>query len=137
MASERAKEKKVVVLATNRLDRVEKAIVSEYGHRWIIEVFFKETKQYLGLGEYQTCSLEGAVKHLHLSLIAFTLLTYAAKKRRAPAKSKKNALSSLSIEKLQGHLRQLVGEDWMEYFSDRRKKPEKQIREIKRFFLDT
>jgi len=136
VGSRRSKEKKIVALATNRLDLVDREIVSEYGHRWIIEVFFKETKQNLGLGEYQTRCLEGAVKHLHLSLIAFTLLTYAKKKRRAPAKTKEPVLPSFSVEKLQIHLRHLVGRDSVEYISDRRKKPERQIHEIKKLFLE-
>lgn len=54
VASRRVKEKEVVVLATNGLGFSEREVVREYLHRWGIEVFLKEAKQSLGLGEYQT-----------------------------------------------------------------------------------
>lgn len=115
VASRRAKEKKVVALVTDDPSLSDREILIEYARRWAIEVFFKEAKQHLGLGEYQTRSLEGAVKHLHLSLIAFALLTHVGRKsRRATANRKKNVLSLPSVEKLQYQLRELVGHDLLQ-----------------------
>lgn len=98
VASRRKREKKVVALVTNHPHLTDRALGREPGHRWVLEVFFKGAKQHLGLGEYQPRTLEGAVKHLHLSLIAFALLTHAApKRRRATAKKDTGVLSPLSI----------------------------------------
>ena len=45
--------KKVKALVTNMLHLSAVAISKHYSFRWEIEVFFKELKQYLGLGDYQ------------------------------------------------------------------------------------
>lgn len=136
VASRRAKEKEVVALATNRLDMVEREVVLEYGRRWSIELFFREGKQRLGLGEYQTRSLEGSVKHLNLSLIAFTLLNHAGKKkRRATAEPKNKVLPRLPVEKLQTHLRRVVLQDSLEYLSRPQKTNGRKVLEIKTVLL--
>ena len=51
-------------------------IIQSYDRRWSIEVFFKETKQLLGLGQYQNSSYRAAVTHLHLVCFAYALLTH-------------------------------------------------------------
>jgi hypothetical protein len=40
-------------------------MIHTYDDRFRIEVFFKDSKQLLGLGQYQNASLEAAVTHLH------------------------------------------------------------------------
>lgn len=136
VASRRGKEKKVVALVTNHPQLPDRDLVVAHGHRWVLEVFFKEAKQHWGLGEYQTRRLDGAVKHRHLSLIACALLTHAALKgRRDPANKNKDVLSPLRVEKLQTHLRGMIGRDLIRYIADRRKKPETQIQEIQSLLL--
>ena len=44
--------------------------------RWLIEVFFKELHQDLGLGDYQMLHRDGILAHLHLCCLAHLLLTH-------------------------------------------------------------
>lgn len=46
-----------------------------YQIRWTIEVFFKECKQYLGLGTCQNTDFDGQVADITVALITHTLLT--------------------------------------------------------------
>jgi hypothetical protein len=52
--------------------------LSHYLNRWPIEVLFKESKQYLGLGDYQVLRYRGIERYLCLVLIAHLLLTHLA-----------------------------------------------------------
>lgn len=136
VASRRAKESHVVALATNALFLKAREVVAEACHRWAIEVFFKEEKQELGLGEYQTKCLDGVVKHLHLSLIAYALLTHVVPKRpREKAKTNKHMLSPSSVQKMQAHLRRTVGKDLIDYIADRRKKLKTQLKQVEELLL--
>lgn len=67
-------EKKVVPIVTDRLDWDEFAILSKYLMRHHIEGFYRDSKQVLGLGKYMIRELDGVVRHLHLSFLAYTLL---------------------------------------------------------------
>jgi hypothetical protein len=49
-------------------------ILEYYKKRWSIEVFHRDCKQHLGLGEYQVRKLDAVVIHLHLVFFAYTLL---------------------------------------------------------------
>jgi SRSO17 transposase len=53
-------------------------MITSYEARWSIEVFFKDSKQLLGLGHYQNRPYRAAVTHLHLVCFAYTLLTHIA-----------------------------------------------------------
>ena len=46
--------------------------------RWGIEVFFKMSKQHLGLGDYHLLRYRGIERYLCLVLIAYLLLTHLA-----------------------------------------------------------
>lgn len=76
--SRRPGEKAWVALATNEPRWSAKTIVDHYLTRWGIEVLFKMSKQYLGLGDYQLLEYRGVVRYLHLVLIAYLLLTHLA-----------------------------------------------------------
>ncbi len=79
-------EVKLVVLRTRRNSRKFTFLVSNttnlsglvvleyYKKRWAIEVFHRDCKQHLGLGEYQLRKLDAVVIHLHLVFLAYTLL---------------------------------------------------------------
>jgi hypothetical protein len=89
-------------------------IIRVYDDRWSIEVFFKDGKQLLGLGQYQNVSLEAAVTHLHLVCFAYALLTHVAIIREgAQAKCKTKARPSTSD--LQNELRRIVWDDLTDY----------------------
>jgi hypothetical protein len=46
-----------------------------YKIRWSIEVFFKECKQYLKLGKYQSTNFDGQIACLTITMITHTVLT--------------------------------------------------------------
>ena len=74
--SRRAKERSWICMATNETRWGALRVLSEYLNRWPIEVLFKESKQYLGLGDYQVLRYRGVERYLHLVLIAHLLLTH-------------------------------------------------------------
>jgi hypothetical protein len=89
-------------------------IIHTYNDRWNIEVFFKDGKQLLGLGQYQNVSLEAAVTHLHLVCFAYALLTHVAITREgAQAKCKTKARPSTTD--LQNEVRRIVWDDLTDY----------------------
>jgi len=89
-------------------------MIRTYDNRWSIEVFFKDTKQLLGLGQYQNLSIEAAVTHLHLVCLAYALLTHIAITREG-AQGKKRLTAKLSTADLQNELRRIVWDDLTEY----------------------
>jgi hypothetical protein len=54
-------------------------ILEYYKKRWAIEVFHRDCKQHLGMGEYQVRRLDAVVIHLHLVVLAYTLLKNAGR----------------------------------------------------------
>jgi len=64
-------------------------MIHSYNDRGRFEVFFKDCKQLLGLGQYQNGSYEAAVIHLLLVCFAYELLTHVAISREG-AKGKSN-----------------------------------------------
>lgn len=89
-------------------------IIRIYDDRWSIEVFFKDTKQLLGLGQYQNVSLEAAVTHLHLVCFAYALLTHIAIKREG-AQGKRKLVARMSTSELQNEVRRMVWDDLTEH----------------------
>lgn len=65
---------KVVVLATNQVTWHSDKILKNYLLRWSIEVFFKDSKQHLGLGAYQMRKLKGIKRHWCLVNLAYVFL---------------------------------------------------------------
>jgi hypothetical protein len=62
------------VLTTNvKLKFVE--MMDIYKIRWSIEVFFKECKQYLKLGKYQSTNFDGQIASMTVTMITHTVLT--------------------------------------------------------------
>ena len=89
-------------------------MIRTYDNRWSIEVFFKDTKQLLGLGQYQNVSIEAAVTHLHLVCLAYALLTHIAITREG-AKGKQKSTAKLSTADLQNEVRRIVWDDLTDY----------------------
>jgi len=82
----RKNSKSFSFLASNnaKLDGLQ--VLTYYKKRWDIEVFHRDCKQHLGIGEYQARKLDAVVIHLHLVFLAYTLL--------------KNAWSNPSLQKV-------------------------------------
>jgi len=85
-------------------------MIRTYDGRWSIEVFFKDGKQLLGLGQYQNVSYEAAVTHLHLVCFAYALLTHVAITREG-AQGKQKSTARLSTGDLQNEVRRIVWDD--------------------------
>lgn len=110
VASQRGKDKPLA-LATDKISLSARRTVETYENRWSIELFFKQVKQHLGLGEYQNRRAVGAVKHLHLAAIAYSFLTHLGLKPSVPGAKRKQTIASCSIRKLQDRLRGVVFND--------------------------
>lgn len=96
-----------VCMVTNETRWSKSTVLWHYLRRWGIEVFFKASKQNLGLGDYHLLRYRGIERYLCLVLIAYLLLTHLA--LDAPdvkAQLKKRAdLRLPSIAQLQQNLR--------------------------------
>lgn len=110
--SRRPKESCWIALTTNETRWSAKTVLSHYLSRWGIEVFFKMSKQYLGLGDYQVLRYRGIERYLCLVLIAYLLLTHLAlQELDAQAKRAKGELRLPSIPQLQELLRRKLWDD--------------------------
>ena len=118
--SRKNSEKKTLGIVTNDITMKPADVVVNYSQRWWIEVFFKDGKQLLGLGQYQNRSLDAAVIHLHLVCFAYALLPHVAitEAKREKAKTKKRIAEIPSTQKLQNRLRQLTWQDTAEYLKE-------------------
>ena len=61
-------------LVTNKLGWEAKRILTEYANRWLIETFYRDSKQNLGLGDYAMRDLQGIKRHWYLVFLSYTLL---------------------------------------------------------------
>jgi SRSO17 transposase len=71
---ERKNSKTWTFLVSNDINLDGIQILKYYKNRWSIEVFHRDCKQHLGMGEYQVRKLDAVVIHLHLVFLAYTLL---------------------------------------------------------------
>ncbi len=62
-------------LVTNNLRWDKKRILRIYQSRWPIETFYRDSKQNLGLGDYEMRDLKGIKRHWYLVFLSYTLLT--------------------------------------------------------------
>jgi SRSO17 transposase len=96
-------------------------LMRTYEKRWAVEQFFKDSKQLLGLGQYQNRSYGAAVTHLHLVCFAYALLThlrierYGAQDQRTRKKA-----ADLSTAAAQDQLRGLLWDDLITYLREKR-----------------
>jgi SRSO17 transposase len=110
--SRRPHESCWIALATDETRWSAKTVLSHYLVRWGIEVFFKMSKQYLGLGDYQLLRYRGIERYLCLVLIAYLLLTHLAlRELDAQAKRCKSELRLPSVPQLQELLRRKLWDD--------------------------
>lgn len=118
--SRRPGDKNILPIVTDEPNLSATDTMRAYSARWSIEVFFKDTKQLLGLGQYQNGTYSAAVTHLHLVCFAYALLTHVAIERgRAKGKKKKRKpAASLSTAERQNELRRIVWDDLSEYLGE-------------------
>jgi hypothetical protein len=104
-------------LVTDEPDFSARQVITGYDGRWLIEVFNKDAKQLLGLGQYQNLPWEAAVIHLHLVCFAYALLTHLAIKAEGD-KGKRRSAVKVSTASRQNELRRIVWEDLAEYLKE-------------------
>jgi SRSO17 transposase len=112
--SRRPGEKSWIAMATNETRWGPKTVLSHYFNRWPIEVLFKMSKQYLGLGDYQMLRYRAVERYLHLVLIAHLLLTHLAASQpgaQADCRNELNCLRLPSVPKMQQALRAKLWDD--------------------------
>jgi SRSO17 transposase len=112
--SRKNNESKVLGIVTDDPKLSARQMIQTYDDRWSIEVFFKDSKQLLGLGQYQNVSYEAAVTHLHLVCFAYALLTHIAIMREGE-KGKRKPAAHLSTTDLQNEARRMVWDDLTEH----------------------
>lgn len=78
---EKQNDKGALVLMTNALDMPVQDVLRYYKMRWDVEVFYRDCKQYLGMGEYQVRKIDVGVIHLLLVILAYTILKGIARSR--------------------------------------------------------
>ena len=72
------------VLVTNRTRWEKNRILDTYRYRWTgTETFHRDGKQELGMGACQLRSGQGQTRHMHLVMLAYTLLMRELKSSRA------------------------------------------------------
>ena len=64
----------VKYLVSNKIDAPTEHLIRSYSKRWRIETFFEDSKQDLGFGDCEVHRDEGANKHWHLLMVAYSLL---------------------------------------------------------------
>jgi SRSO17 transposase len=127
-----------VIFTTNAALPIE-PILTAYQKRWSIEVFFKMSKQYLGLRSYQNRNLKAVESAVRLSLISYNLLTHAfIYERCAQGKrlTEKN-LAQFSVISMRDHIRRIAMIDSIEYCLETNinKSKNKVMKEIRNFLL--
>lgn len=68
------KTKEISCLATNKIELSDEQIIRRYLLRSTIDSFYRDAKQFLGLGGYMVRHVKGVVRHLHLVFFAYSLL---------------------------------------------------------------
>ena len=64
-----------IILVTNRIQWEAGRIVRAYRHRWTgTETFHRDGKQQLGMGDCQLRDGQGQTRHMHLVMVAYSLL---------------------------------------------------------------
>jgi hypothetical protein len=71
--SRRRGERSRLIVASNDLRGSAKSLIEHYRNRWPIEIFFKMSKQHLGLGDYQCLRYTAVERYLHLVLTSHQL----------------------------------------------------------------
>jgi SRSO17 transposase len=94
-------------------------LIQTYESRWAVELFFKDSKQLLGLGHYQNRSYRAAVTHLHLVCLAYALLTHLRVTRHgAQGQRPRLKAAHWTTAAVQHHLRGLLWDDLVTYLQE-------------------
>jgi SRSO17 transposase len=116
--SRKGRDPQILGIVTDHPRLTAKQIVCAYSERWGIEVFFKDAKQLLGLGQYQNGSYAAAVTHLHLVCFAYALLTHLRLKGEKGKRTRTHAAPWPSTSEAQNELRRLLWRDLVAHLEE-------------------
>jgi len=116
------KTQEIVCLSTNQIELSDEQIINRYLLRSRIDSFYRDAKQFLGLGGYMVRHVKGVVRHLHLVFFAYSLLEILRLKKNVITwlKDKINTIAKLCQFVRNIFIRNLI--KWA-YFLFRRKVP--------------
>jgi Transposase DDE domain len=110
--SRKGAARKILGLVTDDPELSAAELIPTYEKRWAVELFFKDSKQLLGLGHYQHRSDRAAVTHLHLVCFAYALLTHLRMTRHgAQGQRTRKRAAEWSIATAQDQLRGRLRDD--------------------------
>lgn len=91
------KTKDIICLSTNQTGLFDEQIIRRYLLRSRIDSFYRDAKQFLGLGGYMVRHVKGVVRHLHLVFFAYSLLETLRLKKNSVSwlKDKINTVAKL------------------------------------------
>jgi SRSO17 transposase len=75
-------QKKIKALASSMVHLSSVEISRHYSFRWEIEIFIKELKQYLGLGDYQVHPYRASLRHVRCVCMAYLFLIHFQLRRK-------------------------------------------------------
>lgn len=109
----------LAVFTTNTALPVNK-ILEAYSRRWSIEVFFKMSKQYLGLKAYQNRNLNAIKSYIRLSLCAHNLLTHVFIEdiREKGKKITQKTIAHFNIREMIDRVRYIANTDTIEFITN-------------------
>jgi SRSO17 transposase len=120
VCSRKGSARQILALVTDAAELAAAGLIQTYEVRWTVELFFKDSKQLLGLGHYQNRSYGAAVTHLHLVCLAYALLTHLRLARHGAQgqRTRKKAVT-WSTAAVQDHLRGLLWDDLVAYIQEK------------------
>jgi SRSO17 transposase len=119
--SRKVDARKILGLVTDAPELSAAGLIQTYEIRWVVELFFKDGKQLLGLGQYQNRSYGAAVTHLHLVAFAYALLTHLRIARTGAQRQRtRDKAAGISTAAVQDQLRSLLWEDLITYLQEER-----------------
>jgi hypothetical protein len=119
--SRKGTARKILGLVTDASELSAAGLIRTYEKRWAVEQFFKDSKQLLGLGQYQNRPYWAAVTHLHLVCFAYALLTHLRIERDGAQDQRiRKKAADLSTAAAQDQLRRLLWEDMLTYLREKR-----------------
>jgi SRSO17 transposase len=114
--SRKGAARKILGLVTDDPALPAAGLIQAYARRWAIEQWIKDTKQLLGLGQYQNRPYWAAVTHLHLVCFASALLTHLRIERAGvQGQRTRHKAADLSTAAAQEQLRGIIWEDLVAY----------------------
>jgi len=134
--SRKNSERKIPSIVTDDPNLSGESTIRAYAQRFSVEQFFKDTKQLLGLGQYQNRSYEAVVRELQLVMFSYALLTglRLVKARGRKGKRKRREVAGMSVFEAQIELRHVVWKDLVRHLDDFQD-PKEVLKELRRLLV--